>query len=80
MIIINLAHEGIVCRNFLHFTACCNRLRESFRATKLQKRYKKALGKTRKSGAEGVNMKLVSEYIPILICFVRFLSLYPDGS
>ena len=25
-------------------------------------------------------MKLVSEYIPILICFVRFLSQYPDGS
>ena len=44
------------------------------------KRHKKALGGARKSGAEGINMKLVSEYIPILICFVRFLSLYPDGS
>ena len=55
-------------------------LREGCLWQRYGKRHKKALGRTNKKTAEGVNMKLVSEYIPILICFVRFLSQYLDGS
>ena len=53
---------------------------DKYRPQRYGKRHEKALGKARKVTAEGINMKLVSEYIPILICFVRFLSQYPDGS
>ena len=40
------------------FTSCCNRLRESFRAAKLQKRHEIALGKDWKFDAEGECLNL----------------------
>jgi len=42
------------------FTSCCNRLRESFRATKLQKVPRKSPRHDRKSDAGGETLKLVS--------------------
>ena len=42
------------------FTSCCNRLRELFRATKLQKVPRKRPRQDRKSDAGGETLKLVS--------------------
>ena len=49
-------------------SSCCNRLRESFRATKLQKVPRRSPRQDRKSDAEGVIMKLVSELKLFLHC------------
>ena len=43
---------------FVAFISCCNLLRESVRAAKLQKRHEIALGKDWKSDAEGECLNL----------------------
>ena len=46
------------------FTSCCNRLRESFRATKLRNVPRKSPRHDRKSVCRGETLKLVKEFFP----------------